>query len=108
MDAPAFLSNHRATVLDELEVTIANSGAGFFQSRERFDRSFERLRAIDSRQLDFLDYLRSSAQPFRDPGLVDLREHERAVGVIKREIAARDSCEQLVRRADGAQVGFED
>ena len=40
-------------------------------------------------------------------GRSDCASHERAVGVVEREIAARDSCEQFVGRADRAQVGFE-
>ena len=51
-----------------------DGGAALFQRREYFDCSFERLRAIDSRQFDFFDYLRSVPERFDDVRPVGLRE----------------------------------
>ena len=70
--------------------------------------SFKRLRAIDSRQFEFLNYFRSVSQSLDDLGAIRLGEHQGAIRVVEREIAAWDSREEFVGRADRAQVWFED
>ena len=101
---PPFRSNQRCDGLRRIGGYDRDGGAARLQRREYFNCAFERLRAIDSGQFDFFDYLRSMPQRFEHVRRA-VFPSARACGRRRRAADCRAGLVRTVRRARRSSAG---